>query len=121
MTPGTPRFVLLLVPDLFFTARIRTAAQHLGVEVAPTEPARLAAECRARRPDLVIVDLHAAGGALDAIRDLKRDPALAAIPVTGFYSHVDAATRDAGLAAGVDVAMPRSAFTVKLAALLAGG
>jgi DNA-binding NarL/FixJ family response regulator len=110
----------MIVPDLFFAAKIRTAARHAGVAVEPTEPARLLADCRAKRPDLVIVDLHAAGGALEAVRALKDDAELAGIPVTGFYSHVDEAARLAALAAGVDQAMPRSAFTVKLAALLAG-
>jgi NADH:ubiquinone oxidoreductase subunit 6 (subunit J) len=38
----------------------------------------------------------------------------------GFYPHVDRALREAALAAGVDQVLPRSAFTVRLAALLAG-
>ena len=116
--PAT-RHVLMIVPDLFFAMKIRTAAAHLGVEVVATEPARLVADCRARVPVRVIVDLHAAAGALDAIRELKADPALVGVPVTGFYSHVDDAARRAALAAGVDQAMPRSAFTAKLTELLA--
>jgi DNA-binding NarL/FixJ family response regulator len=118
--PHSPRVVVMLVPDLFFAAKIRTAAQHLGVEVVPTEAARLVDDCRARTPARVIVDLHAGAAALVAVRALKADPALAGVPVTGFYSHVDDATRQAALAAGVDQAMPRSAFTAKLAELLAG-
>jgi hypothetical protein len=42
------------------------------------------------------------------------------VPVTGFFSHVDHATRDAALAAGVDEVLPRSAFVSRLPALLAG-
>ncbi len=114
----TPRFVLILVPDLFFAAKIRTAAKHLGVEVGPTVAARLADDCRRRLPDLVIVDLHAPGGVLDAVRAVKRDTALAGVPVIGFYSHVDDAARREALEAGVDAAMPRSTFTLRLAALL---
>lgn len=117
--PST-RCILMIVPDLFFAAKIRTAAAHLGVEVVPTEPARLVADCRARTPARVIVDLHAAGAVLDAVRELKADAALASVPVTGFYSHVDDVARQAALAAGVDQALPRSAFTVRLAELLAG-
>ena len=117
---SAPRVVLMLVPDLFFAAKIRTAATHLAVEVVPTGTARLVADCRALHPARVLVDLHAGGGLLESVRELKADPALAGIPVTGFYSHVDDATRQAALAAGVDQAMPRSAFTVKLADLLAG-
>jgi DNA-binding NarL/FixJ family response regulator len=114
------RYVLVAVSDLFFLAKIQTTATHAGVELATTTAARLVDDCRRRRPDRVIVDLHAPGGVLDAVRDLRRDTALASIPVLGFYSHVDDATRRAALEAGVDEAMPRSAFTVRLAALLRG-
>ena len=38
--------------------------------------------------------------------------------ITGFYSHVDGETRRRALAAGVDEAMPRSAFVTKLPELL---
>jgi DNA-binding NarL/FixJ family response regulator len=113
------RRVLLAVPDLFFVARIQTAAAHLGVQLQDSTPARLVDDARRGQPDVVIVDLHAPG-VLDAVRDLKRDAALAALPVVGFYSHVDAAARRAALEAGVDQALPRSAFTLRLAALLAG-
>ena len=40
--------------------------------------------------------------------------------VVGFYSHVDQATREAALASGVDDVLPRSAFTARLPAILAG-
>ena len=112
--------VLMLVPDLFFASKIQTAAAHLGARVTPTTAARLAADCGEHRPDLVFVDLHAGADALEAVRRLKRDAALASVRVIGFYSHVDADTRRAAIEAGVDEAMPRSAFTVKLAALLGG-
>lgn len=115
----TPRLVRLVVPDLFFVARIQTAAAHLGVEIGMSTPASLADDCREPRPDLVIVDLYAEG-VLDAIRALKADAGLAGVRVIGFYSHVDDATRRAALDAGIDEALPRSAFTVKLATLLGG-
>ena len=114
------RNILSLVPDLFFASKINTAATHLGVTIHATTPERLVADARARHPDLIIVDLHTPGGVLDAVRELKRDPALANTRVIGFYSHVEAQMRAAALEAGVDEPMPRSAFTVKLAALLAG-
>jgi len=38
----------------------------------------------------------------------------------GFYSHVEAATRDAAHAAGIDLVLPRSAFAARLADLLRG-
>jgi len=114
------RRVLLMVPDLFFVTKIQTAAAHLGVVTGATRAARLAADCAAHPPDLVIVDLHGESGALDAVRTLKRDTAAAPVRVVGFYSHVDDATRRAALDAGVDEVLPRSAFTLRLAALLRG-
>ena len=114
------RVILSLVPDLFFASKITTAATHLGVAIHATTPEQLVADCHALTPDLIIVDLHAPGGVLDAVRDLKRDPAIAAVRIVGFYSHVEAHVRAAALEAGVDEPLPRSAFTVKLASLLAG-
>ena len=68
----------------------------------------------------MILDLQAPGDPLALTRALKSDPATRGIPVVGFYPHVEGALREAALAAGVDQELPRSAFTVRLAALLAG-
>ncbi len=114
------RRVLALVPDLFFGARIGAAAKALDVEVEEVTAARALEACRANPPDLVIMDLHGAGDPLAAARALKADAATRATPIVGFYSHVDQALRRAALAAGVDHVLPRSAFTARLAALLAG-
>jgi CheY-like chemotaxis protein len=73
--------------------------------------------CAVEQPRLVIADLQATG-ILDAVRDLRGDPKTAAVRIVGFYSHVEVATRDAALAAGVSEALPRSAFTARLAELL---
>jgi len=113
----TPARVLAVVPDLFFAARIAATAEAVGAEVEIVEPARALERCRAWRPDRVILDLHAGGDPLALAAALASDPVTRSIPVIGFYSHVDTATRDQALAAGVQ-AMPRSAFTVRLAAIL---
>ena len=70
-------------------------------------------------PDLAIVDLHTPGN-LEAVRELRLDPATHELRVVGFYSHVDQDTRAAAVASGVSDVMPRSAFTAKLAAILSG-
>ena len=44
-----------------------------------------------------------------------------ATPFGGFHSHVDTELRKAALAAGAEVVLPRSRFTVKLAELLEQG
>ena len=115
------RVILACVPDLFFASKITTAATHLAVVLHATTPERLVADNNIYRPDLIIIDLHAPGGVLDSVRELRRDPAAAAVRIIGFYSHVEAHIRTAALDAGVDEPMPRSAFTVKLANLLAKG
>ena len=115
------RTVLVVVPDLFFGTRIATTAQHLGVAIEQAELSRALEQCRARRPDLVILDLHAFGDPLALARSLKSDATTRDIPLVGFYSHVDQALREAALAAGVDQVLPRSAFTAKLPEILSGG
>jgi len=118
--PPRPRRVVAVVPDLFFATRIATTAQALRVELEPCTAAGALAACRRDPPDLVIVDLQAAGDPVALAIELKRDPATRAVPVAGFYAHVDQETRRAAEAGGVDVVLPRSAFTARLAELLAG-
>ncbi|HEV2104983.1 MAG TPA: hypothetical protein VGU27_04575 [Candidatus Eisenbacteria bacterium] len=114
------RRVLAVVPDLFFAARIVATAKAAGVEVELCALAAAAARCAASPPALVLLDLHAPGEPPELVRALKADPRTAGVPVVGFYSHVDDARRVAALAAGADAALPRSAFTARLAGLLSG-
>lgn len=123
--PGTRRpgrrVAVAVVPDLFFASRIHETARAAGVTLIQC-PAGLALEvCSREQPDLVIVDLHGAGDPLGLVRTLKGDPATRAVPIAGFYSHVDQETRRAAEDAGMDLVLPRSAFTARLAGLLAGG
>jgi CheY-like chemotaxis protein len=115
----TARRVICRVPDLFFSARIAETAQSLGVTLEAPAGEPIADACRRSPPDLVILDLHAPES-LGVARSLKADPMTAAIPIVGFYAHVDRDLRQAALAAGIDHVVPRSAFTAKLAAFLAG-
>jgi CheY-like chemotaxis protein len=123
--PRTPRLgrrvVVAVVPDLFFAARIRETARAAGVTLIQCPAGRALEVCSAEQPDLVIVDLHGLDDPLGMVRALKRDPATGALPVAGYYSHVDQEARRAAEAAGMDLVLPRSAFTARLAELLAGG
>ena len=119
-TPPRPRRIVVVVPDLFFATRIATTAQALGVENAACPAGETLETCRRDPPDLVILDLHGPGDPAGLARALKSDPATRRVPIVGFYSHVDQETRRAAEAAGVDAVLPRSAFTARLAALLAG-
>ena len=113
--------MLVVVSDLFFLARIRATASALGVAIEEATVASAHERCAAAPPALLILDLHAAGDPLAQVRRLKAEAGTRRVPVVGFYSHVDNATRAAALEAGVDRVLPRSAFTAKLAEILGGG
>lgn len=112
------RRVLLVVPDLFFVARIREAAAAIGVQAAELPAGPEAAAEAARSADLAIVDLASGPAAAERVRALRE--AAPALRIIGFHSHVDTSARDAALAAGADDVLPRSAFTRRLAEVLGG-
>lgn len=110
----------MIVPDLFFATRIASVASQIGVHVlSPAMDSALEAIATSS-PSLVIVDLTVGEQALALIRSLKAAPATRAIPIVGFYPHVDQPLRSAAEAAGADRVLPRSAFSARLPAILAG-
>jgi CheY-like chemotaxis protein len=115
------RRVLAVVPDLFFAAKIAAVAKAAGADVAFASAAAVPALCAAQAPDLVLLDLHAGPEVHALVRALKAGEATRGVPLVGFFSHVDLETRNAAVAAGIDRALPRSAFVARLPELLAGG
>lgn len=89
--------VIAIAPDLLFGSKIEATLSAAGHEVVLT-PA-LAEARELERTDLLIADL-----------DRENAEALVGfgMPVLGFYSHVEVATREAAEAAGVDLVVPRS-------------
>jgi hypothetical protein len=88
--------VVSVTPDLLLGSRVEATLRAAGHEVALSTSL---ADAPLADTDLVVADLGA------------EDPAALAglgIPVLGYYSHVDADTRDAAEAAGIDLAVPRS-------------
>ena len=116
--------VLALVDDLFFQAKLTETARKLGIalKTVATGPALLKAleaadgQGSADLPRLVVVDLNARQGALEAIEQLHR--AGNPIPVIGFLSHVQTELAQRAQAAGCKQVMPRSSFTMKLSEIL---
>lgn len=119
MSETERRRVLVCAPDLFFAARIGATARACGVEVAECAASDLAARGTSGEFASALVDLHAPG-AVEGVRALRSAAGGRDLPVFGFYSHVDQALRAAAEAAGVTHALPRSAFTARLPALLRG-
>jgi CheY-like chemotaxis protein len=111
--------VIALVDDLMFLSRIREAARRQDLELAAVRTvADLLAAC-AEPPRLVIVDLdRGRPPAAEALAALRAQPALASVPVVGFFSHVHAERGRQAREQGC-VAMPRSLFVETLDATLA--
>jgi PleD family two-component response regulator len=115
--------ILAALDDLMFTSRITTAAAAAGAELrlARTADAVLDA-ARQLGPSVILMDLNCrAVDPLATLSRLKSDPALAAIRVVGFASHVQADVIAAARAAGADDVLARSAFVARLPQLLAAG
>jgi CheY-like chemotaxis protein len=116
------RTVIAVVDDLFFASRIRGTAEQFGV--AASFPRRIDALMEAAQrdqPALIICDLHATR--IDPIalaKLLKADERLRAIPLLGFFSHVQTELQQQAEQAGFDRVIPRSAFTKHLPEILSG-
>jgi hypothetical protein len=85
-----PPFVLAVVKDLFFVARIRETARLVGV---PVQFARSADELAAVRPGgarLVLLDLTGGIDCDAALAALERQGGGARAPVLGFTTHAAA-------------------------------
>lgn len=114
------RSVIVAVDDLFFAAKIRTTAEHLGVEVVLPRSLEALHEA-ARKSALVIVDLHLQRYDPFLIASsLKEDEKLRELPLVGFFSHVQIELQRRAQDAGYDRVLPRSAFTKRLPEILQG-
>jgi CheY-like chemotaxis protein len=108
--------VVYVVRDLLFVAKIREAADALGVAVQGVRDVEtLPAAARTAR--LVIVDL-AVPPALRALELLAADPATAAIPTVGFVGHEQADVMETARALGCRQVLAKGEFATKLPALL---
>ena len=109
--------VLALVDDLFFQAKLSQTAQQLGVKLKMvTTGDALTSSAGSDLPRLVLVDLNARQGAIEAIERLNAsgDSGL----VIAFLSHVQTELAERARAAGCRRVLPRSKFTAELADIL---
>ena len=113
--------VIAAVDDMFFMSKIRAAAESLKVTIRFVRNAdALFSAAVESGPALIIIDLQSQKfDAPNLARRLKADEQLRAVPLLGFYSHVEAELRDQAQAAGFDRILPRSAFSANLAEILA--
>jgi hypothetical protein len=98
--------VVSIAGDLMLSSRVAETLGAAGYEVSS---APSLAEAPLDQADVLVADL-----------DVEKPEALVGLglPVLGYYSHVDAETRKAAEAAGVDMVVPRSRMARELPALV---
>jgi CheY-like chemotaxis protein len=135
---------IVLIDDLFFQAKLFETAKLTGITLETAATGEQLLKAAAASPAaLVIVDLNARQGALEAIEQLCKGRGLyreraplgasqnlepAGISngpgnprrVIAFLSHVQTELAERARAAGCQDVMPRSKFTQNLAAILRG-
>ena len=133
---------IALIDDLFFQAKVCETAKHTGITIeTATTGEQLLKAAEASPEALILVDLNARQGALDAVEKLcaQNKEAQAARPrrlpegqrveperrsnprrVIAFLSHVQTDLAERARVAGCEEVMPRSKFTQNLAAILRG-
>ena len=107
--------VAIIVVDLMFQSRIRAAAEALGLDTRIADSATTANIAIAAHPDVVVIDLHAAG--IDAPSTIRFAKAGGA-NVLGFGRHTEPATLRAARDAGADAVVARSQLVEELPELL---
>jgi CheY-like chemotaxis protein len=117
---------IALIDDLFFLAKVHETAKHTGVTLETAATGEQLLKAAAASPAaLILVDLNARQGALDAVEHLCASNGAAdgqAKPrrVIAFLSHVQTDLAERARSAGCQDVMPRSKFTQNLAEILRG-
>ena len=115
--------IVVAVDDMFFAAKILNVAQNVGRDVERVTSLEALEESVAKQaPALLIFDLNSSRlQPIPTIKTLKARHSLASVPILGFLSHVQLELKRQAEAAGCDLVLPRSAFSQRLAEILAGG
>lgn len=98
--------VVSIAEDLMLASRVDVMLTGAGHHVIL---ARSLQDASLDGADLIVADLEVASA---------EELAVAGPPVLGYYSHVDAETKKAADAAGLDLAVPRSRMARELPALV---
>jgi CheY-like chemotaxis protein len=112
--------IVVVMSDLFFSAKINDLAKKFGTSIVVVQNEAKFRDRVQDQPVMLIFDLNCA--TLDAVRmieEAKADPATKAIPVVCFYPHVQADLAEKATAAGADAVLRRSVFVDALPGLFA--
>jgi PleD family two-component response regulator len=113
-------YVLALLDNLFFAAKIIETARQSGLAVISIRTVEKAyQQVNIHCPSLIIVDLDATNcQPLSLITLLKEDEKLDMIPTVGFVAHINTAVQTEARAAGVQRVLARSVFSRDLPLIL---
>ena len=117
---------IALIDDLFFLAKVHETAKHTGVTLETSSSGeQLLKAAEASPAALILVDLNAKQGALEAVEHLCASNGAANGPgnprrLIAFLSHVQTDLAERARAAGCAEVLPRSKFTQNLAEILRG-
>lgn len=105
--------VLAVFDDLLLGSNVLGMLRAAGHDATLTTPARAHPD----GADVVIVDLGADGG-LPFVERIRAAGELGDAKLLGVHSHVDVGQRERGLAAGLDLVVPRSRMAREGAVLI---
>jgi CheY-like chemotaxis protein len=120
---------IALIDDLFFLAKVRETAKHTGITLETAANGEQLLKAAAASPAaLILVDLNARQGALEAVEQLCAANGPARLPVgsgnprrvIAFLSHVQTDLAERARLAGCQDVMPRSKFSQNLSEILRG-
>jgi hypothetical protein len=119
---GAQTHIYFFIEELFFQAKIQETAKKLGVKVAflknDKESIASLTDGEANKPALIVFDLNNANAKpLTLIPKLKTKLKRSA-SIVGFLSHLQGDLKAKAVEAGIDVVMPRAAFSQNLPNLL---
>lgn len=119
--PGSRDYVVAAVDDIFFTTRLRAAANDTDVVLDFASSAdELETRMDRRTPRLVLVDLNAEGfDGVDIVRQV-RSAVGDDVTVVAFFRHVDTDLKEEATEAGADDVLARRAFVQQIPELLEG-
>jgi DNA-binding NarL/FixJ family response regulator len=114
--------VIALVDDLLFQTKLHETAKLTGITLETAASGEQLLRAAGASPAaLVIIDLNARQGALEAVEQLCRSNGPGnPRRVIAFLSHVQTELAERARGAGCRDVMPRSKFTQNLAAILRG-
>ena len=111
--------IIAVVDDLFFASKIRGTAEQLGVTVRFAKTSDEVITASIERPTLIIADLHSQRcDPIQLAQQIKSDARLRAVPLLGFFSHVETELKRQAEEAGFDRVILRSVFSNQLGDIL---